>query len=471
MHYVDYLVCQSSFPRSLSFTGPNLIPCSMCITSSLLATLLFATVLKLSCTSETIFIKTNNSSDHQCPAEPCLTLQEFLAHHHRLESNTVLKFLPGKHMILFAPSQNISVMHVVNVTLTGVSDHQSSSIYCVSEFSVSVMNAQNVTISKLSFFGCGAALVSVVSPLPTVATLFLVQTLNVSILDVHVRGSKGAGMLVGNGFGLTLNRISFVGNRPNCVVMFVDGINFPVKQHVFSYIGDTEFTFGRSNSMYYGSGLSLIFTQTSYTVYVNITNVALYNNTGRYWGSFFMTIEEWSCKYTVVRAEKIRCSNYQYRSWAATSGFTVREIASDISVSPPHQDNRSLQFEYTLHIVDSFFDTSLGITAVGVIGRKNLRVKFTDVTIEGKSGDGLVGLRIFNMSLVTLKRMKVFSCKRLPIQVENSKITMFDTLVAENEGDSMGVVQLWKSQLSNLSGKHTFQQKLCTYRSWSILCS
>ena len=173
----------------------------------------------------------------------------------------------------------------------------------------------------------------------------------------------------------------------------------------------------------------------------------------------------------VVRAEKIRCSNYQYRSWAATSGFTVREIASDISVSPPHQDNRSLQFEYTLHIVDSFFDTSLGITAVGVIGRKNLRVKFTDVTIEGKSGDGLVGLRIFNMSLVTLKRMKVFSCKRLPIQVENSKITMFDTLVAENEGDSMGVVQLWKSQLSNLSGKHTFQQKLCTYRSWSILCS
>ena len=70
-------------------------------------------------------------------------------------------------------------MDVVNVTLTGVSDQQSSVIHCMSEFSVRVMNAQNVTISKLNFFSCGAAIVkkltaikynlsSVVSPLPRV---------------------------------------------------------------------------------------------------------------------------------------------------------------------------------------------------------------------------------------------------------------------------------------------------------------
>ena len=457
MHYVDkhiYLVCKGSFPRSLGFTGANLKLCNMYITSSLLATVLFATVLKLSCTFETIFIKTNNSSNHQCLAEPCLTLQEFLAHHHRVESNTVLKFLPGNHLILFATSQNISVINVVNVTLTGVNGQQSSSIYCLSEFSVSVKNAKNVTISKLSFFGCGAAIrkqtTAYDNSLPRLATLLLVQTLNVSILDVHVHGSIGAGMLVVSGFDLTLNRTSFVFNKPNCVVMFVDGTNPPVKLHVSSYIADTEFTFGRSNSMMYAGGLDLAFMQTSYTVYVNISNVALYNNTGRYWGSFLMTIEEWSCKYTVVRAEKIRCSNYRYSFQSSMLGFAVWERASDISVSP-HQDNQSLQFEYTLNILDSYFDTNLGImAAVNVKGRKKLRVKFTDVVIEGKSDDGLVGLRISNMSLVTLKRMRVFTCKHIPIQVTNSKITMFDTLVEENEGVFMGVVQLWKSQVTFL---------------------
>ena len=399
------------FPEVLSFTGANLnlMLCTMYITSSLLATVLFATVLKFSCTSETIFIKTNNSSNHQCPAEPCLTLRKFLAHHHCVESNTVLKFLPGKHMILLATSQNISVMDVENVTLTGVNGQQSSVSHCVSEFSVSVKNAKNVTISKLSFFGCGAAIVKESTAddnsLPRVATLFLIHTLNVSVLDIHVCGSKGAGILVGNVFDLTLNRTSSVGNKPNCVIMFVDGTNFPVKLHVSSYIADSNFTFGRSNRAVYGGGLTLIFLQTSYTVHVNISNVALYNNTGRYWGSFRMRINEWSCKYTMVRAEEIRFSNYRYGFWETMSRFTVWETVSDFSVSPPHQDNHSLQLEYTLHIVDSYFDTSLGFTAMDVKGSNNLRVKFTYVAIKGKSDDGLVGLRISDMSLVTLKRI------------------------------------------------------------------
>ena len=193
--------------------------CSMYVTISLLATVLFATVLKFSCTSETIFIKTNNSSDHQCPAQPCLTLQEFASHYY-VESNTTLKFLPGKHVLLFTTRISIYIVNVDNVTLTGVSDQQSSLIHCVSEFSVIVVNVQNLTISKLIFFDCGA-------PIPDGAitwqhdssvfrsvTLFLLNVSNVSLLHTHVHHSKGAGMLTVNGFDLTLNRTSFVDNRP-----------------------------------------------------------------------------------------------------------------------------------------------------------------------------------------------------------------------------------------------------------------
>ena len=44
--------------------------------------------------------------------------------------------------------------------------------------------------------------------------------------------------------------------------------------------------------MHYGGGLSLSFLQTSYTVYVNVINVTLYNNTGISFGNFIMTILE-----------------------------------------------------------------------------------------------------------------------------------------------------------------------------------
>jgi len=156
----------------------------MYVTSSLFATVLFGTVLKLACTSETIFIKTNSSSDHQCPAEPCLTLQEFVSHHHHVESNTVLEFLPGNHMLFFATQTSISVVDVVNVTLTGVSDQQRSVIYCMREFSIIAINVQNLTISNLSFMHCGAPVhdkgLSGVEG--SSVTLFLVNIINMTIL-------------------------------------------------------------------------------------------------------------------------------------------------------------------------------------------------------------------------------------------------------------------------------------------------
>ena len=255
----------------------------MYVTSSLFASVLFATVLKLSCTSETIFIKTNNSSDHQCPAEPCLTLQEFVSNRYHVKSNTTLKFLPGKHMILSTTNKFLRVGYVVNVTLTG---HKTSIIHCASEFSIFARNVKNLKISKLTFSGCGALMFTIG---PRSITLILRSLVNATILDTHVYNSKGAGMFAINAFDLTLNRTSFFGNLPNCIVMFVDETNPPLKLHATSHIANSKFVRGRFDSRHYGGGLTLKFIQTSFTVYVNIVNVELYNNTGKYYGNFLMT--------------------------------------------------------------------------------------------------------------------------------------------------------------------------------------
>ena len=47
----------------------------------------------------------------------------------------------------------------------------------------------------------------------------------------------------------------------NCIIMFLDRSNTPVKQAVSSYIASSEFAFGGFNSFYAG-GLSLIYIQT-----------------------------------------------------------------------------------------------------------------------------------------------------------------------------------------------------------------
>ena len=425
----------------------------MCITNSLFATVLFATVLNF-CTSETIFIKTN-SSDHQCPAEPCLTLQEFVSHHHHVESNTVLKFLPGKHILQFTAGRNISIINVVNVTLTGVSGQQSSVIYCVSEFTVIAINVQNLTISKLNFSGCGAlahddeGLTGVGS---SSVTLFLVNIVNVSILYTHVHDSNKVGMLAANVFDLILQKTSFIGNTPNCAIVFRDESNSSVKRLVSSYIADSEFGFGLASykSLFYGGGLSLIFSQTSYTVYVNISNVTLYNNIGIAWYDFVMSVDELSFNYTTVHAEKIRISNgLRYTGLGGCPGLSVHGISqSSINLN----ENNQLQFEYTVHIVDSYVQSigNIGVYVGQFRKSSNFRVKFTNLSIICSNDHEHVntGLLIVNMLSMVLERVNFSYSMFSSINVKNSKITIHSASILENEG--FGGVILWKSNITFL---------------------
>ena len=431
----------------------------------LLATVLFVTVLKCYCTSGTIFI-TTNSSDHQCPAESCLTLQEFVAHH-RLESNTVLNFLPGEHVILFPSSKYISTMNTVNITLTGVSDQQNSVIHCMSEFGIIVIKVQNLTISRLDFSGCGAPLSDKTMYELRFVTLFLLLVSNANVLHTHVYDSKGAGMLAVNTFDLILYRALFVRNIPNCVILYyMDDV--PFKLHTFSYIVDSEFAYGKSDIPSYGGGLILSFFQTPYTVYVSVLNVTLYNNTGIFMGNFVMTINEWSYKYTMVRAEKIRCINNLRPS---PSIFAVRELLSPKHVTP-HQGNHSQQFEYNLHVLDSYFDTSMEGTAVYVGSEhkesSNVRVKFTDVTIFHNHPDLVTGkvFDIFNVSLVKMERIIVTNSRPSQISLRNTEIIMQDVFICKNLG-SWGIIILVKAQVTFL-GETVLAQNYCALGAGAI---
>ena len=347
-------------------------------------------------------------------------------------------------MLSFTTSTNIFIIDVLNVTLTGASDHQSSVIHCVSEFSIIAINVQNLNISNLGFSGCGTPIPQGIiavdrSLVPRSTTLFLVRVSNVSIVHTHMHNSKGTGVLAINAFNLILHQTSFVGNKPNCIVGFDNESNPLDKLHAITYIADSQFAHGRSDNWYYGGGLSLILLHTSYRVHVNITNVALYNNVGTY-GNFLLMVKG-SYRHTVVQIEKLRSSNELGHSEA---GFALMDVSNN-SVSIHH----SFQSEYTVHVLKSYFYTSMDTMAIDIFGGhyRNLKVRFTDITLYNKRYAGF-GMYISNVVSMVLERMNVTNMTS-PIVVVDSEITIHNAFIVENEG-IQGVVTLWKSKVTFL---------------------
>ena len=159
-----------------------------------------------------------------------------------------------------------------------------------------------------------------------------------------------------------------------------------------------------------------------------------------------MVIGEQSCKYTMVRAEKIRCSNNLGNSGAV---FTVQgspQLYSH-SVSSNHPSHHSQQCEHTVHVLDSNFEVGTGICAVQVSAYHvniNSKAKFTNVSIVGShSGFGML---IKNVYLGILDRI---FCKGRPIQIIKSEITMHNAFVEEVKG-IQGSIAVWKSQVTFL---------------------
>ena len=186
----------------------------------------------------------------------------------------------------------------------------------------------------------------------------------------------------------------------------------------------------------------MIFTQTSYTVYVNITNIALHNNTGLRHHNFFIRIDKLSCMYTMVRAEKVKSSS----GFAHVGpGFSVEEHTYNSVI--PHQRNYSQQYGYTVHIFDSSFVAGFSSTAVDVRTDQshqlsnNMRVKFTDISIAGNEVGMCYGMSISNLHSVVLERVNISHYKFISsIQVANSEITIDSVFILKN-GDFGGLYQ------------------------------
>ena len=172
-----------------------------------------------------------------------------------------------------------------------------------------------------------------------------------------------------------------------------------------------------------------------------------------------MSIDEFSCNYTTIHAEKVGISNgLRYTGLAGSTGLSVHEI-SENSISL-NQENHKLQFQYTVHIVDSYVQNIVN-TAVYVGSQfrenSNLRVKFTNLSIicSDEREHVNTGLLIINMLSVVLERVNFSYSMFSSINVKNSTIIIHSASILENEG--FGGVVLRKSDVTFL-GDTVFAQ-------------
>ena len=90
----------------------------------------------------------------------------------------------------------------------------------------------------------------------------------------------------------------------------------------------------------------------------------------------------------------------------AEVGFSLMDVSNN-SASIPRR-NYSLQSEYTVHILKSYFYTSVDIIAIDIFGTqyRNFKIKFTDTILCNKRNKGF-GMYISHVASMVLERMNV----------------------------------------------------------------
>ena len=206
-------------------------------------------------------------------------------------------------------------------------------------------NVTSLNIIKLSFSFCGArfpsnfivyphdfeTLLKIPSTKLSQVTLYFLQTINVTISEVAISNSIGAGLPGVNMLGVSnILHSKLSGNKPNCLLMFLDmpSMSDIILPTVLS-IKEVQATLGsrphqkghQYHNTKYATGLSIKLVQTTYNVRIYINNITIYENSGMqdgWHGNLHIAIENWKCHCSVIQAKQITSTNAPRRYDTAT---------------------------------------------------------------------------------------------------------------------------------------------------------
>ena len=423
------------------------------LTALILLELLFTATT----TSKHLNIRATTSTTTGCPQSvSCHTLQELV---HNLsdyfQSHTTFTFQSGYHNVNY--NSNVLIQNASNIALLG-DKHASSVIQCTSAFGLAFMNVTNLTISNLQFQFCGALIPEQSRPtmqitkllqiVNYVTTLYFIQVSNAEISSVEIHNSTGVGMLGINAL-VSILHTAFTTNVPNCILVFSDNQNFPTVVTTEQTISDSSFKLGSpQKNTDYASGLTMVFTQTTYTITVTISNVTLYRNKGNT-GPGNMLFKLYKCSYQCTSIEA-----YNVNSTMAVGDGMGWDFRNTGGVTHCNQ-NCSKTFN-NMHILQSYLSNNSGSGIF--IRNERLQRTFTinfqieSTTINGNSD---FGLHCGNINKVFLFDAIFIQNQKSAIDVHKTRLIFRgNTTVASNTG-YWGTVKLVRSE-AQFSGISSF---------------
>ena len=355
------------------------------------------------------------------------------------------------------------IKDVRNISMIGydhTNNNSKSVIQCAGPLGFAFINVTEVRIAKLKFSSCGAHFPSKVTaeekfvrpndfktkiPNMSNVTFYFLQTINVTISELVISNSTGAGLVGINMFGLSnISQTVFSGNTPKCLLLF---LNIHSTSEVISpnilNITNSQMMFGKLTNvlqMYNATGLNITLAQTTYNVYIHIDNIKTYSNMNKKeWnGHLQFVIENWECQCSMIQAKNIVSTNMIRRE----DIIQVR-LESKLHGSLPTCDcTKPAEEEYIMSISDSYF-AGMGIQVDANMNNCYTRIKLQNITVQNSTA---LALHISKMKSIKMQDMNFTHAAG--IKIEDSNITAFGRCqFIHNTGDT-SIAAFFRSTIS-----------------------
>ena len=409
------------------------------------------------------------SSNTSCPRDPCYTLTDVVQNPSQyFTSDTVITFLPGSHETNVTRNRSVMIKDAKNISMVGydhTNNNSKSVIQCVGSLGFAFINITTLKIEKLQFNFCGARFPSKLTveenfvrlhdfrtkiPLTNnhKVTFYFLQTINVTISEVTINNSTGAGLLGINMLGLSnISQTVLNGNRPNCLILFLN-ITF-ISEAIPStalYIEVSHVMFGRTSKFlnWGATGLGIMLAQTTYNVHIHINKFKTYSNMrkSKWYGNLHFVLQNWACHCSVIQVKQI----------ASASTVNIRDITRIYLHSNAASDgtlptcNCSKQGEYTVHISEGYFDR-VGILVETGSEYCDARIKLKNITVHNSTT--VHALFIRGMKSIEFLNVKFTynHNKETVLKIHDSNITASGRCHFINNTGHRGVAFLYESNI------------------------
>ena len=214
-------------------------------------------------------------------------------------------------------------------------DNSSKSVIeCTGPLGFAFIDVTEVKIAKLKFSSCGAHFTRKVTDeekfvrpddfktrIPNMlnVTFYFLQTINITISELVISNSTGAGLVGINMFGLSnISQSIFSSNTPNCLLLFLNihSTSEVISPNYFN-ITNSQMMFGKLKNVlqlynpWNVTGLNIMLAQTTYIIHIHIDNIKTYSNMNeKEWnGHLQFVTENWECQCSMIQAKNIASTN------------------------------------------------------------------------------------------------------------------------------------------------------------------